>query len=110
MGALAQVSGGRPPQFPMISRTAKTVVTCADVPGVRNFRDAGGVGSLRRGALYRSGALHALSPEGARVLKDLRLRTVIDLRARTEMTERPDRCKGNLVQVDLRQARLEVQR
>ncbi|MFB6894379.1 tyrosine-protein phosphatase [Kitasatospora sp. NPDC056327] len=61
-----------------------------DIPGVRNFRDAGGVGSLRRGVLFRSGSLHTLSPEGALRLKALGLRTVIDLRSKEELDAFPD--------------------
>ncbi|MEV7355116.1 tyrosine-protein phosphatase [Kitasatospora sp. NPDC091276] len=61
--------------------------------GVRNFRDAGGVGSLPRGVLYRSAALHSLhglAAEGADTLRRLGLRTVVDLRSDPEMAERPD--------------------
>ncbi|MER6360018.1 tyrosine-protein phosphatase [Kitasatospora sp. NPDC001527] len=61
-----------------------------DIPGVRNFRDAGGVGALRRGVLFRSGSLHELAPEGALRLKALGLRTVIDLRSRFELDVWPD--------------------
>ncbi|WP_030247790.1 tyrosine-protein phosphatase [Streptomyces sp. NRRL S-350] len=61
-----------------------------DIPGVRNFRDAGGIGALRRGVLYRSGSFHALTEEGARRLKDLGLRTVIDLRSTVELEVWPD--------------------
>ncbi|MCU7820934.1 tyrosine-protein phosphatase [Kitasatospora sp. DSM 101779] len=68
--------------------------TAVQVPGVRNFRDAGGVGGLRRGVLYRSGALHRLPPEGARRLADLGVRTVVDLRSVPEVAERPDDRRG----------------
>ncbi|MFI9331106.1 tyrosine-protein phosphatase [Kitasatospora sp. NPDC052868] len=61
-----------------------------DIPGVRNLRDAGGVGSLRRGVLYRSGSFHTLTPEGAQRLKTLGLRTVIDLRSTAELELWPD--------------------
>ncbi|MED7947975.1 tyrosine-protein phosphatase [Streptomyces sp. BE303] len=61
-----------------------------DIPGVRNFRDAGGVGSLRRGVLFRSGSFHTLAPEGAQRLKALGLRTVIDLRSPFELDVWPD--------------------
>ncbi|MEU9508258.1 tyrosine-protein phosphatase [Micromonospora sp. NPDC048170] len=64
------------------------------VPGVRNFRDAGGVGALRRGVLYRSGALHELLPGGAQSLEQLGVRTVVDLRSVPEMADRPDVCDG----------------
>ncbi|MEV7124336.1 tyrosine-protein phosphatase [Kitasatospora griseola] len=60
------------------------------VPGVRNFRDAGGLGTLPRGVLYRSGALDRLAPGGARALLDLGVRTVLDLRSTPETTARPD--------------------
>ncbi|MFD5466295.1 tyrosine-protein phosphatase [Kitasatospora sp. NPDC127059] len=65
-----------------------------DIPGVRNFRDAGGIGALRRGVLYRSGSLHTLTEEGARKLKDLGLRTVIDLRSPFELEVWPDQRHG----------------
>ncbi|MGV9265534.1 tyrosine-protein phosphatase [Kitasatospora sp. NPDC003701] len=61
-----------------------------DIPGVRNFRDAGGVGTLRTGVLFRSGSFHTLTPEGAQRLKDLGLRTVIDLRSPFELETWPD--------------------
>lgn len=61
-----------------------------DVPGVRNFRDAGGIGALRRGVLYRSGSFHTLAPEGAQRLKALGVRTVIDLRSAAELELWPD--------------------
>ncbi|MFF7992404.1 tyrosine-protein phosphatase [Kitasatospora xanthocidica] len=65
-----------------------------DIPGVRNFRDAGGIGALRRGVLYRSGSLHTLTEEGARRLKALGLRTVIDLRSAFELDVWPDQRHG----------------
>ncbi|MEU9043073.1 MULTISPECIES: tyrosine-protein phosphatase [unclassified Kitasatospora] len=65
-----------------------------DIPGVRNFRDAGGIGALRRGVLYRSGSFHALTEEGARRLKALGLRTVIDLRSAFELEIWPDQRHG----------------
>ncbi|MCW5253545.1 tyrosine-protein phosphatase [Streptomyces sp. SHP 1-2] len=64
------------------------------VDGVRNFRDAGGVGGLRTGVLYRSGALHAMSEKGARELAGLGVRTVVDLRSRPEVADRPDALHG----------------
>ncbi|MEV7278801.1 tyrosine-protein phosphatase [Streptomyces sp. NPDC093111] len=64
------------------------------IDGVRNFRDAGGVGALPRGVLYRSGALHAMSGEGARGLEALGVRAVVDLRSRPEVADRPDVLHG----------------
>ncbi|OKJ13968.1 tyrosine-protein phosphatase [Kitasatospora sp. CB01950] len=60
------------------------------VPGVRNFRDAGGLGALPHGVLYRSGALDGLTPDGAQKLWDLGVRTVIDVRSAPETAARPD--------------------
>ncbi|MEV6211551.1 tyrosine-protein phosphatase [Kitasatospora sp. NPDC051914] len=65
-----------------------------EVAGVRNFRDAGGVGALPRGVLYRSGALDGLLPAGARRLAELGVRTVVDLRSAPEVRDRPDDCRG----------------
>ncbi|WP_199922973.1 tyrosine-protein phosphatase [Streptomyces sp. NRRL B-24484] len=70
------------------------VGTDVAVAGVRNVRDAGGIGRLRRGVLYRSGALHGLRPEGARRLAELGVRTVVDLRSVPEVAELPDDCRG----------------
>ncbi|MEU6077502.1 tyrosine-protein phosphatase [Micromonospora sp. NPDC047074] len=72
----------------------ETSPVLGSVPGVRNFRDAGGVGALRRGVLYRSGALHELPPSGAQALARLGVRTVVDLRSVPEIAVRPDRCDG----------------
>ncbi|MFB7915744.1 tyrosine-protein phosphatase [Streptomyces sp. NPDC056061] len=74
----------------MITRTDRREHAVHDIPGVRNFRDAGGIGSLRRGVLYRSGALDALTPEGAQQLGELGVRTVIDLRSVPEVEAKPD--------------------
>ncbi|MGW3073596.1 MULTISPECIES: tyrosine-protein phosphatase [unclassified Kitasatospora] len=65
-----------------------------DIPGVRNFRDAGGIGALRRGVLYRSGSFHTLTEEGARRLEALGLRTVFDLRSAYELESWPDQRHG----------------
>ncbi len=67
------------------------------VPGVRNLRDAGGTegtGGLRPGRIYRSGSLHSLAPDGARLLGRLGLRTVVDLRSDAELDVYPDRRHG----------------
>ncbi|WP_380282648.1 tyrosine-protein phosphatase [Kitasatospora purpeofusca] len=66
----------------------------AGLAGVRNFRDAGGVGSLREGLLYRSGALCDLAAGGARSLERLGVRTVVDLRSVPEVAAGPDVLHG----------------
>ncbi|MEV5201155.1 tyrosine-protein phosphatase [Streptomyces sp. NPDC053720] len=49
---------------------------------------------LPRGALYRSGALHAMSAKGAGGLEGLGVRAVVDLHSRPEPTDRPDALPG----------------
>jgi len=63
---------------------------------VVNLRDVGGHrtrdGSrVRRGQLFRSGALDQLEPGDSATLTGLGLRTVYDLRSQTERTRLPDR-------------------
>ncbi|MFJ1753432.1 tyrosine-protein phosphatase [Kitasatospora sp. NPDC088134] len=60
------------------------------VSGVRNLRDAGGIGALPTGVLYRSAALDGLPPAGLRALHSLGVRTVLDLRSAPELAARPD--------------------
>jgi protein-tyrosine phosphatase len=57
-----------------------------------NFRDLGGYptadgGSLRWNTLYRSDTLHRLTPSDVDVFASLGLRTVIDLRSKSELSE-----------------------
>lgn len=85
------VAGGRIPSLAGMTQNEVGAGLALDgVAGVRNFRDAGGVGSLRHGVLYRSGALHELLPEGAQSLRRLGVRTVVDLRSVPEAADRPD--------------------
>jgi protein-tyrosine phosphatase len=57
------------------------------IPGALNLRDFGGYattagGKLQNGLLFRSGATHGIATEGlAQIAKELRVRTVIDLRS-----------------------------
>ena len=65
------------------------------LPGAFNARDLGGLpagdgGSVRAGMLLRSGELSGLVTEGAAVLGELGLRTVVDLRTGEEAAARPD--------------------
>jgi protein-tyrosine phosphatase len=68
------------------------------VDGVLNARDVGGLvgaaGGVRTGRLFRTACLSTLSPEGARTLADLGLRTVIDLRTPLEREHQPNRVAG----------------
>jgi len=63
--------------------------------GAINFRDVGGYATtdgrrVRRGRVFRSGALHHLSAEDERRLTELGIRWVCDLRSQEEVTEEPD--------------------
>ncbi|MEJ3405045.1 tyrosine-protein phosphatase [Rathayibacter sp. YIM 133350] len=68
------------------------------IPGTYNFRDAGGYsadsGLLRRGKLFRSDGLHALDDEGRRMLAELGVALVIDLRDEQESAAMPDALDG----------------
>jgi protein-tyrosine phosphatase len=64
------------------------------VDGVFNFRDVGGYptddgGTTRWGRLFRSDALHTLTPAARATLDRLGLRTVIDLRTDSERDGHP---------------------
>ncbi|WP_279367515.1 tyrosine-protein phosphatase [Microbacterium testaceum] len=65
------------------------------VSGAVNFRDVGGLpaggGRTRSGVLYRSGNLVAVDEAGARTLRELRIRRVIDLRDESEVAHAPSR-------------------
>lgn len=63
------------------------------VDGTHNLREVAGyrAGSaiVRPGKLFRSDALHALSPEGREALAGLGIRRVLDLRSEAEVTAGP---------------------
>lgn len=65
------------------------------VSGAVNFRDVGGLPAgdrrTRPGVLYRSGNLVAVDDVGARTLRDLGIRRVIDLRDESEVAHAPSR-------------------
>lgn len=77
-----------------------------NIAGVHNARDLGGLsgtlGTVRRGRVLRSAALDRLTPEGARTLADLGVRTIFDLRTKEERDEAPSRLShAELTAVDL---------
>lgn len=57
--------------------------------GTRNTRDLGGLplsgGKVKPGLVYRSGALCFITPQDVETLKALKIRTLVDLRKRTEI-------------------------
>ncbi|MGW4645010.1 tyrosine-protein phosphatase [Kitasatospora sp. NPDC004289] len=73
----------------MTAREFDAAPPALTVSDVRNFRDAG-IAGLRPGLLYRSASLNTLTPEGARQLEVLGIRTVIDLRTTAERAAWPD--------------------
>jgi len=69
-----------------------TAGNLAELDGPANFRDLGGYptaggGETRRGRLYRSDSLSYLSDRDVAALRELGVRTVIDLRAGHEVDE-----------------------
>lgn len=64
--------------------------------GQHNFRDLGGIPSLRGGkvvreTLFRSGDLHSLTAQDIELLEDLHLAMIIDFRSPTERENRPNK-------------------
>ena len=60
-----------------------------------NFRELGGLPvkdgrTVRRGILWRSGGLHLMTPQELGIVKQLGIRTVIDLRDRWSQKRKPD--------------------
>ncbi|MFE0136182.1 tyrosine-protein phosphatase [Streptomyces sp. NPDC059037] len=60
---------------------------------MRNFRDAG-ISSLKTGLLFRSGSLNRLTDAGAERIRELDIRTVIDLRSGAENNVWPGQKHG----------------
>ena len=73
--------------------------------GTRNCRDFGGIpvtdGSTRYGALFRSDALHLLSQQDQVVLRDLKLKAIIDLRVDFEKNKAPNQLTPDLAKIQL---------
>ena len=81
-----------------------------NVPHVHNFRDIGGYpippspqdanypkpnASVRRGLIYRSAALHGITEEGERVLRDeLGVKKIFDLRSKLEKEDQERKGRG----------------
>ena len=73
--------------------TDKDAPTNINIPGIQNFRDLGGYPSyphhkfVRWGMLYRSGEINRLRKGSLKKLKNLGIRTIIDLRSPEEKME-----------------------
>lgn len=78
-----------------------------DVPGVKNFRDLGGlIGEngkrVRRGLIFRSAKFDKILPEGEAVLDALGIRTLVDFRSPGEQRRNPTRYeRGNVRRLHL---------
>lgn len=68
-------------------------IPIASLPNLRDLGGwpTGGGGSVRRGQLFRSTALHALADEDVASFGNLGIRTVYDLRTEAEKAKQPDR-------------------
>jgi len=67
-----------------------------DMEGATNFRDLGGIETqdglmVRWGKLYRSGELSELTEEDLATLKELEIKTILDLRGFDEIESDPDK-------------------
>ncbi|MFZ4563764.1 MAG: tyrosine-protein phosphatase [Bacteroidales bacterium] len=69
-----------------------------------NFRDVGGIRTIdgrkvRPGILFRSGDLFSLQAEDIRRLEEMKLASIVDLRAKREIDVRPDKQIGTVNEV-----------
>lgn len=86
----------------------KTATRNVSLPGIQNFRDMGGYPAysqhkqVRWGMLYRSAEIDTLYPASLQKLKNMRLKTIIDLRAPSESKRSPLKEKEfNLVRIPI---------
>lgn len=64
----------------------------SDLEGAPNFRQFNVTGNkIKDGMLYRSGALHELTPADVRKLEKMDIKTVVDFRYKNEIKEDPDK-------------------
>ncbi len=71
-------------EFPVMTASRNIII-----PGAQNFRDIGGYPTLSRekvtwGKIYRSAQLDSLNQKGTKVLTNLGIKTIIDLRGEEE--------------------------
>ncbi len=73
----------------------KVATRNVNIPGVQNFRDLGGYRSsatgnnLRWGMLYRSAQIDSISPCARRELRNIGIKTIVDLRSESERNNYP---------------------
>ena len=83
----------------MTAAEAGTASLRRAIPGTYNLRavagyPAAGGRQVREGVLYRSDALHALDDAGQAELRELRIRTIVDLRSDDEVERQPNAVEG----------------
>ena len=85
-----------------------------NIPGIQNFRDLGGYRSsttgknVRWGMLYRSAQIDSLGCAARRELRNMGIRTIIDLRTPEEMNNYPQIQKGfNVVHIPIATGNME---
>lgn len=82
----------------MSAELSATVQRRRDVTGTHNLRDVGGYptsdGETRWGRLFRSDALHLLDDSGRLALRELGVRSIVDLRGDVERTASPSAIDG----------------
>lgn len=85
-----------------------------NIPGIQNFRDLGGYKSsatgknIRWGMLYRSAQIDSLGCAARRELKNIGIKTIIDLRTPEELNNYPQIQKGfNVVHIPIATGNME---
>ena len=85
-----------------------------NIPGIQNFRDLGGYRSsttgknVRWGMLYRSAQIDSLGCAARRELRNMGIRTIIDLRTPEELNNYPQIQKGfNVVHIPIATGNME---
>lgn len=79
-----------------------------NIPGIQNFRDMGGYRSsttnkeVRWGMLYRSAQIDTLENSSYKELKNIGIKTIIDLRSQPELTQKSPLQKGfNVIHIPI---------
>lgn len=95
-GAIARSEAHRPPVATTVAAPAQAAADTHLLPlvGGQNFRDIGGYRTadgrmVRRGEVFRSGAMNLLTPADFDYLASLGLQTVVDFRSTPERTHAP---------------------
>lgn len=92
----------------------KTASRNINIPGIQNLRDLGGYESsetgknIKWGMLYRSAQIDSISPAARQELKNLNIKTIIDLRSEQECQNYPQlRDEFNIVHIPIQTGNME---